>query len=274
MKTVYLEHSYLVKEEHWNTISDFFCSNEQYRPVLSDWSVVEIAQGTDSDQAKARVDFVMSLNPLWLYNKNKIQKMEVKSFLYRFYWSEMISPYFAFTQNFYETTEARVPVSYSVQQFVDSCISDPSILNEINLNKDLYIKTYDNLHKIPDKVLKEKEKSFFAKWIIDVLPLKTPSNKMIDFFEKHSLIDFCFQKRNLFYKECKYFGFENKLFGVRFRDKGRVPKRSDALDLEHICASVPYCNFIVAENYLRHISEIANRDLDMGKVVRCISDVS
>jgi hypothetical protein len=272
-----LEHSYLVKEENWDSLSQFFKDNKSYKPVLSDWTIVEISQASDLSQAKRRIAFVESLSPLWLVNKLKVQKQELRSFLYRFYWGLPISPYSAFTADFADVSEEVIPIElkgdWTFKSFVLSCIQKPSHLNEIHNSKDLYIDNYHKLKSIGFKKLQKRIDVIIQGWIEGILPEKTPDGGMVTDTEKKQLISFCLGNRAIFYKNCKYFSFEKELFFVRLNDMSRAPKKSDAIDLEHICCSAPYCDFVVTEKYLKHIGSIAGKKVSMAKIVTDISEI-
>ena len=276
MKKVYLEHSYLAKEDNWPSIIEFF-REDGYTAVVSDWNIVEISQASDRKQAKRRVRFLESLNPLWMINKVEIQKKEVQSFLFRSYFGEFIWPYNVFVESFFTSVEvslSRKPKQgWSLFKFVDACLKDPSILHPIKKEQDVYLEDYFRIKGIGIDKIKNMHDEILRRWIIDVLPNKQPNGKNLNLEEKNFLLEYCVQNKQKFFNYCPYFAFENALFYQRYADANRQPRKSDALDLEHICCSVSYCDSVVAEKYLKHIANITNKNNTFGKVVSSVSEI-
>ncbi len=277
MKNIYIEHSYLVNEDNWGKIKKFFSDHPDFKFVASDWNLIEISQATDKAQARRRVDFIESLNPIWVIIKPEIQKLEVKSFLYRnLYGSE--EPYSVFTDQFHKTVAlaiGREPEGgWKLWGFVEHYIDHPDSLAPIQAEKPRYIQSFQKLVGVSKKNLKKKDMEIFSEWIKDVFPDKKPDGSALNDADKQYAIDFCLNDISKFLGECPYFNFENTLFDIRHSDKTRPPKESDAIDLEHDCCSVPYCDVVViGDKHLRHIADIANKSLKMAKIVSCVSEI-
>lgn len=277
MKKIYIEHSYLVNENNWDKIKSIFSDHPDFEFVASDWNLIEISQANDRDQARRRVDFIESLNPKWLFFKTEIQKLEVKSFLYRYLYGS-IAPYSVFTDQFHKAVAlsiGQVPnAGWNLWRFVESYINNPDILAPIQEQKLIYIQNFQKLASLQKKDIQKKDREIIGHWIKDVLPDKKSNGSLLNDTDKQQAIDFCLNDVPRFFKECPYFNFENTLFDIRFSDKQRSAKKSDVIDLEHACCSVPYCDVVViGDKYLRQISDIANKSLKMGQIVSCISEI-
>lgn len=277
MKTIYIEHSYLVNENNWDKIKKFFAGHTDFKFVASDWNLIEISQATDKAQARKRVDFIEGLYPKWLLIKTEIQKLEVQSFLYRYLYGS-IAPYSVFTDQFYKAVAlsiGREPNGgWKPWVFVESYIDNPGILTPIQAQKPIYIQNFQKLTAVDKKDIKKKDVEIFSRWIKDVLPDKKPDGRALNEIDKQQAMAFCLNDIPKFLRECPYFNFENTLFDIRLSDKTRPPKESDVIDLEHACCSVPYCDVVViGDKHLRHIAEIANKSLKMAKIVSCVSEV-
>lgn len=277
MKTIYIEHSYLVNENNWEKIKKFFSDHPDFQFAASDWNVIEISQASDKEQARKRVDFVESLNPKWVIIKPEIQKLETKNFLYRYLYDSE-APYSVFTDQFHKTVALSIgrepDGGWKLWGFVEHYIDNPDSLAPIQVQKPIYIQSFQKLIGIDKKDIKKEDKEIVSRWIKDVLPATKPDGSALNDADKQQAIDFCLDNLTKFFSECPYFNFENTLFDIRFSDKTRQPKESDAIDLEHACCSVPYCDVVViGDKHLRHIASIANDSLKMTKIVSCVSEI-
>ncbi len=277
MKTVYIEHSYLVNENNWDKIGAFFSGHPDFEFIASDWTVIEISQATDKEQAHRRVDFIESLNPKWLLIKTEIQKFEVKSFLYRYLYCSM-APYSVFTDQFHKAVAVSIgrkpDEGCKLWNFVEAYIDDPDILAPIKAQKEIYLQCFGKLASMKKKDIQKKDKEIIGHWIKDVLPDTKPNGCSLNDVDKQQAIALCLSNVPKFLEECPYFNFENTLFDIRFQDKERKSQESDVIDLEHACCAVPYCDFVVTgDRYLKSISDRANVSLKMAKIFSCVSDL-
>jgi hypothetical protein len=79
-KLVYLDHSLVTNDPSWPSLQRLF-QDSRYQLGLSIWNLLEIAAASDLAQRKARIAFLSSLKPVWLFDHVYVRKQEVKRFL-------------------------------------------------------------------------------------------------------------------------------------------------------------------------------------------------
>jgi hypothetical protein len=281
MLTLYIDHSYFAPENNWTHIKDFLIKNPDIKLVVSDWNLIEIAQFEDKDINQKRLAFLCSFDPLWLIIKTEIQKFELQNFIYQKI-HRSIYPYSPFASSFQRMVEIATSSAHSKvtpMSYVLDLMKRKDLLLPIEKSKKEYVENYDRIKKLTIERIKNYDDTIIASWLKDILPEKNPNGKTYSHAEKHHLINFCIQNKNDFIASCPYFQFENSLFELRYSQSyissNRNPKPNDSIDLEHVCASVPYCDIVViADNHLYNLVEKTNQNLGLNKtVVRCLSTI-
>ncbi|MEW6657689.1 MAG: hypothetical protein AB1424_03415 [Thermodesulfobacteriota bacterium] len=117
--------------------------------------------------------------------------------------------------------------------------------------------------------MKSIDADIFREWVLPKIPEYDPEDRPMAKAVRQELLEFCYANQKDFYSTCPAMAVEDKLCEIRARDPNRVPKESDAIDLQHAVAALSYCDFfITGDRYaLFNIEQVA-RELQSIKTAK------
>ncbi|MGO9395443.1 MAG: hypothetical protein ACLP7A_12620 [Desulfobaccales bacterium] len=244
MQTLYVDNHVLAHEDNLPMLANLCAPNTGLRLVVSQWLLVEIANFGDKIGAIKRCEFLDSLKPLWMIERMHIQRHEVRRFLWINYFKSDAEPFSAFSEYLsvilsYDQGSS-VPLGYTARKWLeDTCVTD------VNEEKKRVVFALKTLQGADPKKKKSIEVDIFQEWVLHKIPEYDPEGRPMAKAARQELLGFCYANQKDFYSMCPAMALEDRLCEVRARDPNRVPKESDAIDLQHAVAALSYCDFFI-----------------------------
>lgn len=192
-KKVYVEHSALVHEAGWNSITKLFGPASGARVVASDWNLIEIASGADRAQVTRRAEFLDSLRPLWMMERVRIQEREIRNFMWESFYGtaglpvEVFSPHLSVMLSY--NLGSRAPLGATARSYVLGLFADRRHLNEIHAQKRQNVDALRKLQKATKMQKRAYEPKIFRLWVSALVPNQTPDGKLLTSAEKKYIAD-------------------------------------------------------------------------------------
>jgi hypothetical protein len=252
VKTLYADHHFIAREANgqptnWKTLVALLADNPHWRLAVSECNLLEIAFDGDKSRALRRADFLDSLRPVWMMERLDIQKHEVGAFLRRNHFQIAANPLSPFHEHL------STVMSYHTRPLVGATAAtwvttaDP---NEIAEAKRLAVRSLRTLQAATKQQKQQIAARTFREWVYPKIPLRDPSDSLMNKTQKEALAAFCYANVDRFYRECPAMAVEHYLCEVRARDPKRVPEEADAIDLQHGVLALSYCDsFVTADRY-------------------------
>ncbi len=277
MKTLYIDHNILADESNWELLEKIIKENE-LTLVLSDWNLVEIAQATDIPQATKRIEFLESVNPLWLIPKVNIYEAEVRQFVLKNYFGHTIEelPKFitSYTVSLSYDCGTETPIGASPRKMVESWQRDPSGLLPIVEGKKEATQAANFMKTVSEKDKKAKKDVLFKEWVRPFIPHKKADAILVAREEQEVILEYCYKNRVLFFDECPSLGVEEQITDIRARDKVRPPTDQDAIDLEHQLLALPHCDYLVtADGFIRYCIKFVAQSIKVAVAVKSLEEL-
>jgi hypothetical protein len=268
MKKIYLDHHFLVNENLWPVLQELI-RNKNAQLVISIWNLIEIAQAHDSDQKMRRLDFIKSVNPIYVHDMQTLQKYEIRSFLWLNFFYAGLYPYNAFTPSFPTYIDSnfgkKVRSSYTIADFFQDL--RPGDLNPILQQQNQHILALQALQTTEKKKLIEVEEDTFYRYLFTRLPDFAPDGSNLDPNYKNKIISFCHDQRAKLHRNCPAIFSESELGLSRKSNPTRRPLRSDSADLMHCVVALSYCDvFISNDRFAQHCCVKAKERLTREKM--------
>jgi hypothetical protein len=261
VKTLYADHHFIPREANGQPTNwaGLLADNPDWRLVISECNLLEIAFDGDNPRALRRAEFLDSLRPVWMMERLDIHKQEVCAFLWRNHFEIAANPPPPFHEHL------STVMSYHTRPLVGATAAtwvatvDP---NEIAEAKRLTVRSLRALQAATKQKKRRIAAQTFREWVYPNIPLRDPSNSLMSKTQKEALAAFCYASTDKFYQECPAMAVEHYLCEARTRDPKRVPEESDAIDLQHGVLAVSYCDsFVTADRYAFSTAEHAIKSL-------------
>jgi hypothetical protein len=279
-KTVYLEHSAFGFENWWDDLRQLSHGRNLIRFVLSDWNLIEIANGEDESQANARAQLADDLRPLWMMERSHLLRREVQKYVYEqllHQTSPALQPFsdsLSVMLSYHEGPN--VPLGETAVLRIKRLQSNRPYLAEINKGKQVTLAAQIAIRNAPAKERAQAESEVFRKWVGEFMPLRDPNGKLLSQSVRTSLSEACFLASDKFYELCPGMFAEHSLYVVRAQDPGRKPELQDGIDFQHSVMALSYCDyFFTRDRHLAHVARSikAKRPSSIANVISKIADV-
>lgn len=249
MKTLYLDHHILVNEDHWPILRGIV---EQGIATLaiSSWNLVEIEQATNHAQKERRVDFVASLSPVYVHDMITLQRYEVRSFAWLYYFYAGLYPYRAFVPTFAAYLRAnfgfRVRDDYTLNDYFRNARQE--YLAPIAARQGEMALALQTLQRADRRKLAQIDEETFSIYLASRLPKFTPDGTLVDQDMVLAMTKFCYGRRMTLNRLSPAVFAEEEL-GIKRRENAtRRPSRSDAADLMHCTVGISHCDAFVTND--------------------------
>ncbi len=277
MRTLYLDHSIIAREEYWPIIRSAIDGPQAPTIVASDWNLVEIAQGSDRAQAMRRADFISSLAPQWAMPRLWVQRMELQRFLEETFWHTHSTPVTPFTPSFAVMMAANmrerafeVPIGWGAREYVANLHDHPAYIREIEAAKQPCVDALRTLQAAGSSGRLAIEETVLRGWIAEKLPDANPDGRLITVSDRRRAIEHCVASADELSSPA--IAVENALSQVRARDAKRTPEPQDAIDFQHAVVALAYCEgFAVRDAHLLHCARETAKLLSPMKVAQAAS---
>jgi hypothetical protein len=268
MKTLYLDHHVLINEENWALVRDIV---DQRKAVIaiSNWNLVEIQQATDQTQKQRRVAFVESLSPVYVHDMMTLQRYELRSFAWLYYFQAGLYPYSAFAPTFADYLRAnfgfRVRDDYSLSDYFRNARQEH--LAPIAAQQDEMAAALTTLQTVSKKQFAQIEAETFIRYLGARLPTVSPDGKEMDQDTRLSMLKLCYEQREKLNRSSPAIFAEEELGVKRRQDPSRRPKPTDAADLMHCAVGLSYCDVLVTnDGFAFHCCEHAKAAMSAQKI--------
>jgi hypothetical protein len=279
-KTIYLEHSAFGYEDWWDDLRQLSRNRDLIRFVLSDWNLVEIANGEDESQANARAQLADDLRPLWMMERSHLLRREVQRYAYEQLlhrtspdlqpFSDSLSVMLSYHEG------SNVPLGETATRRIKRLQSNRRYLAEINKGKQITLAAQIAIRNASPKERAEAESEVFRKWVGEFMPLTDPDGKLLSQSARKSLSEACFQAGDKFYDLCPGMLAEHLLYVTRAQDPKRKPELQDGIDFQHSVMALSYCDYLFTrDRHLAHVARSikARRPATIATVVSKIADL-
>jgi hypothetical protein len=279
MKKLYLDHHILVNEKLWPILREIV-DRRLVRLALSSWNIVELEQATDLAQKQRRAEFITSLEPVYVNDMIVLQRYEIRSFVWLYYFYAGLYPYGAFTPSFsrylFENFDITVRDDYAITDYFRN--ARRRHLVPIIKGQDEMVLALQTLQTVDRRRLAEVEEETFALHLAGVLPKFAPSGAPVDQGTQRAMIKLCWERRATLRRLSPAIFVEEEL-GVRRRENAtRRPSRADGADLMHCTVALAYCNvFITNDRFAFRCCEhakavLARENVPTAELFRSLQD--
>lgn len=279
MSKLYLDHHILINEHLWPALRNIV--NQGHATlVISPWNLIEIEQAENQEQKQRRVDFISSLNLIYVHEMLTLEIFEVRSFLWLYFFQAGLFPYSAFATSFSSHLKENFGIlvrdDYSIIDYISN--SRPENLKPIAVQQHQMTLALQTLQTIGKKKLAEIEEEAFIRYIATRLPLATPDGSPADFDMQYAMARFCYEKKQLLYKLSPAIFAEEELGRARRQDATRRPRPSDAADLMHCVVALAYCDVFITNDGFAHRcceqagSALARENVRTAKLFRSLQN--
>jgi hypothetical protein len=278
-KTIYLEHSAFSFENWWDDLRRL-SQNRNLRFVLSDWNLIEIANGEDESQANARAQLADDLRPLWMMERSHLLRREVQKYIYEQLlhrpspdfqpFSDSLSVMLSYHEG------PNVPLGETAVLRIKRLQGNRPYLAEINKGKQVTLAALIAIRNASAKERAEAESEVFRRWVGEFVPLTDPDGKLLSQSARKSLSEACFQAGDKFYELCPGMFAEHSLYVTRAQDPRRKPELQDGIDFQHSVMALSYCDYLFTrDRHLAHVARSikARRPSSVATVISKIADV-
>jgi hypothetical protein len=280
LKTIYLEHSAFGFETWWDDLRQLSQNRDLIRFVLSDWNLIEIANGEDEVRATARAKLADEIRPLWMMERSHLLRREVQKFVYEHLFHQASSDLQPFSDSLSVMLSyhegPNVPLGETAVLRINRLQSNRMYLAEINKGKQVTLAAQTAIRSTSPKERAAAEAEVFRKWVGEFIPYKDPDGKLLTQSDRKSLSEACFQASDKFYELCPGMFVEHSLYVTRAQDPKRNPELQDGIDFQHSVMALSYCDYLFTRD--RHLAHVARsvkvaRPSAIATVVATISDV-
>lgn len=273
-ETIYVDHQIIVEGRNHELLRSI-CQADNRRIVISQYNLLEIAQGSDQRRAHRYMELIDDLNPMWARDRLDVQDQEVKSFLWKSYFNvppQQVTPF---------STSMSVVLAYHLRSSVPiiGTAKDwhKTFADKVNIDepKQDTVRALTVLQGVSKQKWKATDHLAFHGWVFKHTPLCDPENHLMNRSQRLQMADYCVANKVEFLNACPSLTVEDTLTGVRTSDPRRVAEPQDAIDLQHSALALAYCNvFITADRYLYHCAEQTKarlRNLQLASVFKNLS---
>jgi len=258
-KTIYLEHSAFGFENWWDDLRVLSQNRNIIRFVLSDWNLIEIANGEDESQANARAQLADDLRPLWMMERSHLLRREVQKYVYEQFlhraspglqpFSDSLSVMLSYHEG------PNVPLGETAVLRIKRLQSNRKYLAEINKGKQVTLAAQIAIQNASAQERTKAESEVFRKWVGEFMPITDPDGKLLSRSARDSLSEACFQAGDKFYELCPGMFAEHSLYLKRAQDPTRKPELQDGIDFQHSVMALSYCDYLLTRD--RHLAHVA-----------------
>lgn len=260
MKTFYIDHNILVREDNWPELSRLLTRTNGSRLVISDWNLLEILGADNKAQAIRRTEFLENLKPLWIMDRRYIQQHEVKRFIWLHYFNCPAEQFCVFTEHFSVMLShhlgSKVPLGWTVKRWIEYSHGRMD-LEEIKSAEAEYANALKTLQNADKKQKRDLDHDMFCAWVLISIPDRDQENKLISNSKKEEIVRFCYTEKDEFYSNCPAMAVEHELKEIRTQNRKRQPKEQDACDLQHSVVALAYCDVFITKD--RYVFDCAKR---------------
>ncbi|WP_211444233.1 hypothetical protein [Collimonas humicola] len=263
MKTLYIDHNVLTHEDNWENLRGIV-ANHDIRLVISGWNMIEIEQGEDREQKVRRIEFILSLTPIYIHEMQTLQRYELRSFLWLYFFRAGMFPFIPFKVRFssilLDDFNIRVRDDYSMMDYMQTAkLGD---LASIEKAKSDLVNVLTTLQKADRRRLKELDETIFITHLNTLFPKQWPDGTSIVPKDWLNMGRYCYQNREKLYRSSPALLAESAMADKRRQDSTRKPNRGDAADLMHCTLGLAYCDyFVTGDGFAAKCTEYAQSQL-------------
>jgi hypothetical protein len=219
----------------------------EFQVILSEETLIEIAQTKSINGAIALANFATSLAPHWSRPFNELHRDEISNFARRNFFQKAAIPLTTF---FRDLSELRNLQDF----FLDS---------KIPRTPDLFVRSAHNSPVLSSLQTEQGNHAVILRFLAQLSAKALAKNKEfkdeIDSKHFRSILaaelkeadSYCLANRSKMYRACPSLNCERHLSCYRSSNPNRVPRRSDSVDLTSSIAVFPYVNiFVTFDAYL------------------------
>jgi hypothetical protein len=262
MKTLYADHMVLVRPAQRTELSKLLNTSTDLRFAASIWNLYEISLATDRAQVVRLAEFIDQHRPLWISNLIDIQKLEIRRFLWLRYFEVSADSIGAFSDHLSVVSAGLVGSRTRLGYTAVGWVKDNWGKIDLKAARQETVSAMVTLQNTTQRRRKEAESETFREWLRARLPVRDPEEIPLRPARRQAILDFCWAERQKLYQDCPAIQVEDALFKIRTLNPKRVPRESDAADLQHSVVALAYCDFFVTgDGFVRRCAEIVRERL-------------
>jgi uncharacterized protein (UPF0297 family) len=242
--------------------------------VFSDWSIIEAASYRNPAQAGACGAFIESLDPLWIFEANRIQKQEIRNFIAEQYEAAPSRPVNVLNAHISQLLSgdpqiSAVPLGTTPEGWIRYYQRHPDALL---LVRTAIARTPDALRigqrARAEGIINEYAPIIDRAYLGGLMPVRDSRNNLASAAQREHWLERCCADVTALLRTCPAVAVEDALTTFRTLNADRNPRESDAIVLQHAIGPLAYCDYFVSgDAYLCEGARYAAAQTRAGAVV-------